>query len=200
MLLLIAQKAVYGQRHRLQAPSIFEPIIGLDSAQIKKGQQLHQAQTKQFADFLLDYIEHGKEQKSISFTFSVYEELYKDETYTYIARICKRGTVLAFIKVSNRTLDQIDWKKIDGNVIRQSFEEQIIPKADKEKVKRRQFHCGGEVDHSVFSYQYLAATQEVAITYHWKLTCDFMYNLINKTYVAHYDLKTHQLTNKGRKK
>ncbi|MBK7885355.1 MAG: hypothetical protein IPJ81_17405 [Chitinophagaceae bacterium] len=107
--------------------------------------------------------------------------------FTYFGRIYSYGLV-DFIKVQNRELPSIDFIELDGQKLREQFISEIIPEADESRVKRKRKNCTSATYSRDFEYKYIKDSDEVEIRCHWKVKCDFVTKIINKEYVARYDI------------
>jgi hypothetical protein len=114
-------------------------------------------------------------------------ELYADSQFIYFGHYA-RYTILRFLKVDKQELAGVNYNDINGTVIRDRFIKEIVPEEDKARVAKKEKSCTMGYYSTEFSYKYLPATREVEISYHWKINCEFLYKIINKTYTARYSL------------
>jgi hypothetical protein len=92
------------------------------------------------------------------------------------------------IKVNSLDLNDLPIEDLDGNELRQKFDDIIIPEKDKIEVKRKLKLTSSSSHNSKFTYEYQKDTKDIIIKFHWKITSGF-YSIINKTYVSKYDIK-----------
>lgn len=111
------------------------------------------------------------------------KEFKVDSTYTYFTR--KRSSY----KIKNMLLNKIDYKALEGDLIRNLFYTNVIPPVDREKQK----HCSTASINFDYQNKFLEHDQAIEITCLYKVKCEFVIPIVKKSYVALYDLKTKAL-------
>jgi len=168
----------------------------IKTSEIRSGQHLHLAKLFSATHFMEYYVAYGKIIHERKYRGLIINELYKDADYTYFAReVLNDLGLVNFFKVATRDLSGIDYASLDGNEIRERFIEEMIPQTDKERVKRKEKNCTTARYAPGFDYKYIPGARELVITYKWKISCDHIYRIINKTYTATYSLHTRHFSN-----
>ncbi|PQJ12297.1 hypothetical protein CJD36_000630 [Flavipsychrobacter stenotrophus] len=148
---------------------------------------------QQFVEY---YVRNSKVITEKKYSKWVINEVNRDSTYTYFAReVGGDNGIIDFFKVATIELKYIDYNKIDGNEIRTTFFNEFVPAADKERVAKKEKNCSSSCHSATYSYKYMPLTHELEISYKWKIKCDFLYNIINKTYTAKYNVTTRTFVN-----
>lgn len=164
-------------------------LIGkLDTAEIHKGNHLELAKlysAEQFAEF---WIEHGEELFTKKFGQEKITRLYADSAYTYFA-VLSGAYLLNFFKVASVDISGFHYSEVDGEEIRKRFMAEVIPAVEREKVERKEKNCGMAIYNSEYTYKYLRESHAFAISFKWKINCDF-FNIVNKTYRSNYYVDT----------
>ncbi len=186
LLTLICCQLTIAQSSKKEIINRNRQILALDTLQIKNGKHLDLAETFSVEKFIEYYVENGgKRNKKYGVLRIV--ELYKDSVYTYFGRKSVNN-LFEFFKVLNNDLDGINYVALDGEALRDKFIAEIVPAKDKQHVKEKK--CDTGFHSSIFSYKYLRESKEIAISYKWKISCDFVYKIINKVYKATYSLNS----------
>lgn len=114
-------------------------------------------------------------------------ELFKDNTYTYFGKNNLQGLNICknLYKVQNDAIKRYfpNYQKIDGQMIRQQFWEEVIPQSDEDI--RKNSECNSSSSKPRFNY--VLQDDKIKITLEWKYKCDFK-TLINNTYAGYYDM------------
>jgi hypothetical protein len=162
--------------------------VSISPAIVKTGQLLELALPYTLEQFINFYVEFGKQHTDKKYGTLYINQVYKDEQFTYFIR----GTdhfALSFIKVQNSELAKTDYTVLDGDSIRKKFIDEIVPEKDKQK---------GNIDNkcmtayisATFHYQFIESNNQIEIQYKWKVKCEMVSTLINKTYAARYNIST----------
>ena len=175
------------QTSKKDASRYYKTITKLDTLAIQNGEHLEHAKTFSLGEFIEYYVENGKDVQTKKFGRLSMAELYKDSLFTYFGRKNYYG-LIDFFKVSNTALTGIDYARLDGNVLRRKFIDSIVPQADKQKEKEAQNSCSTGNYAAEFKYKYYGDKKELEVTYKWKIGCDFVKKILNKTYTARYSL------------
>lgn len=138
------------------------------------------------------YIENGKEKFSKKYGREYIDSLYSDSVFTYSIHRTQTYTI-DFLKVRLTDINKINLSGIDGNLIRQKFIDEIVPKTDKDRVEKKSKSCSMGSEYGNFEYYYDKKSRLIEVKYKWKITCDFI-RVINKNYKSYYnhDKKTFQ--------
>jgi len=114
-------------------------------------------------------------------------ELYKDSDYTYFGEnkltFLNIEPLLYKIDSDSLNLKFGDYKKIDGQLIRQEFWEKAIPSTDKDIWLHSQ--CSSSSSNPKYSYN--LQDSRIIITLDWKIKCDGR-KLLEKTYNGYFDM------------
>lgn len=166
-----------------QSKKSYTPIL---PENVRNGKQLERARAFTFKQFIEFYLEFGliRPSKEHGGSISI-RELYSDTAATYFAY----GTdkyVDRLIKVRTADLSKVDYATMDGSEIEKRFRNEVVPEKDKKRVKNAT--CSTGFSSFEFDFEYVESENKVRITYKWKETCDFFVKLVNKTYIADYDL------------
>lgn len=185
-ILTIITLCAFGQIAKRETINRYQQITSLSFDDLKSQQYAALAKELSIEDFMVYYMEHGKEKVSKKYGTEQMDSLYSDLAFTYYIRRTPSYPI-DFIKVRTIDISNINMAGIDGNRIRQKFIDEIIPEEDKERVERKGKHCGIGVDHYDFKYTYDRHSRLLAIEHKWKITCDF-FRVINKVYTSRYDI------------
>lgn len=189
LLTILVNSNLFAQTTKKEATNYYRKISRLDTSEIMQGRHLELATEFSIKKFISYYIHNGKTQDTKKSGMLTILPLYSDSNYTYFVRKTTYY-IEDFIKVNTNELRAIDYEKLDGVMLRKKFIEEIIPEADKLGVARREKGCTTLYENPEFNYDYLRDSQEILITYKWKITCDFFFNVINKTYTTRLDIET----------
>lgn len=176
----------FGQSTKRETIDRHQQITSLSVDDIKSQQYAALAKELSIEDFMVYYIEYGKEKVSKKYGTEQIDSLYSDPEFTYYIHRTQ-SYPLDFIKIKTKDISNINISGIDGHLIRQKFIDEIIPEADKERVARKSKHCSMGTDHYDFTYTYDKHTRLLGMEHKWKITCDFS-RVINKVYTSHYDI------------
>jgi|GEM_PF-2809641 len=188
ILFLLNFNTVNGQSSKKDAVSFYSKLNEIKVADVKKGKHLEVANELSADRFVQYYLETGKKVQSKKYgDYILFEELYKDSLFTYFGRTYTYG-LIDFIKVPNQELPSVGFIKLDGQELRKLFINEVIPQEDKNRVTRKDKNCTSGFYSKDFIYSYIKGTDEVEIICHWKIKCDFLYNIINKKYVVRYNI------------
>ncbi len=192
--LLLLTNHTQAQSSKKAAIDQHEQISQLKHADIANGKYLnlaHPFTRKQFVEY---YIANTNEIDNKKYSKLVISEVYKDSGFTYFVREVKnRNDVTDFFKVAAKDLQGIRYEQMNGNAIRDSFFKTIVPAADKAMAERKSKNCTTTYFNSDYTYLYIPETDQVEISFKWKISCDFISRIIRKTYTARYDLATLRL-------
>ena len=151
---------------------------------VKEGEHLNQAVEISVDNFFQIWMSNRYPQK-IDLNC---HELYKDDTYTYFGESTLKGLNIRqnLYKVQNDSLNQYfpNYRNIDGQMIRQEFWEEVIPKNDKDI--RKNADCNSSSSNPRFTYK--LENDKIKIILDWRYKCDFK-TLIDKTYFGYYDME-----------
>lgn len=161
----------------------------LQAEAVRQGQYLDRADRVPVEKFMEYYLEVGPQHYSKQYGQEYMNELYVDSQYIYFGHYAG-PMMIKFVKVSREELAGINYNAIDGRVIRERFIKEIVPQADKDRVEKKDKACTMGYYFTEFSYKYLPATKEVEVSYRWKINCEFLYKIINKTYTSRYSFDT----------
>lgn len=164
-------------------------------AAISKGEHLDLAKElslKQFVEYRLKY-DALYDAKKFGIQKTVI--LYKDTAYTYFGRQHEYG-LNKFFKVKSAEVDGLNYNKIDRSSLKEIFFEEIVPLSDKALVEtaKKNSHRPGENVFTNKEAHYLPETGEIQLSYKWKAAYG-VFNTINKTYTAKYNLRTEKMVN-----
>lgn len=160
----------------------------ISPVKVKAGQQLELSQTYTLQQFINYYVEFGKQHTDKKYGTLYIREVYKDDNFSYFIRGTDDFT-LAFIKVKNSELIKTDYTVLDGDSIRKKFIAEIVPEKDKQKGNTDN-KCLTAYVSAAFHYAYNESTNQLEVKYHWKVKCEMVSTLINKTYTARYNIST----------
>lgn len=180
----------YCQNSKKATNDYYKELHKIDINEIKNGKHLELAKLFTIETFVSYYLAHGKVRDTKKNRIQTITQLYSDSEFTYFGKTYS-FELLDFFKVVSNDLSKMD--RLDGNKIRKEFIEQIVPTADKEKVKRKEKGCIFIFENPKFTYQYHKSSNTIQITYKWKISCDFL-KIINKTYTAKLNLTNYTLT------
>ncbi len=153
---------------------------------IRQGQLLHKAKLTSVGGFFAYYLEKGHKTFSKEHGREQMSELYIDSQFIYFGHFTD-SYMIRFMKVAREDLAGLNYNEIDGDSIRARFLAEVVPEKDKQHVAKKDQHCTAGYIGTRFKYNYLPDTREVDISYTWKVGCDFLYKIINKTYTARYN-------------
>lgn len=159
----------------------------IDFKEIKQGNLLDKANEIELGYFLIVWIENTRQPK-VDFNLN---ELYKDSTFTYFGK--QTFKYQNFYKIRNDYLIKVDYKSINGNSIRMKFIDEVIPQEDKKKVSSKSKNCTGTFISYDFNYRFIENDDQIEVLCHWKVKCEFLFNLINKEYRANYNITKSKL-------
>lgn len=175
-----------GQHSKKESINRNQNISSLTIDQISTQSYSDLARELSLEDFLVFYIENGKEKLSKKYGRETIDSVYRDSTHTYFVRQAN-SYPFDLIKVLSKDINDIDIAGIDGNLLRKRFLEEIVPGEDKQRVKRKSQLCSSGTENAEFDYLYDRNKRVVEIKYKWKVTCDF-FKVINKTYTSKYNI------------
>ncbi len=184
--LLISQtKIVFSQNSKKETINRYQLINNLSYDEIKTKNYSHLAEERSIENFLIFYIINGKEIPSKKYDTEYIDSVYSDTNYIYFLH--STNYPLNLIKVNRTAFQNINFSEIDGNQIRQKFIDEIIPNADKEKVKAKKSKYAflSVSEHSYFKYQ--SKNKVIEITYKWHEKNDY-FTIIKKEYKANYNI------------
>lgn len=161
----------------------------LDITEVTLGKYLDKAREFSIEDFVIYYVEKGDTSYSKKYGTEIIAPVYKDAVFTYFGRK-HNSSLLDFFKVKTSDLERMNLGNIDGAEIRKNFIEKIVPESDKQKVAKNEKMCSMGNYTGVYTYNYKKETKEILIKYKWRISCEFLFNIINKTYVALYNIET----------
>ncbi len=177
----------FGQSTKRETIDFYKAIHNLDTNDVKRGKNLELARHFPIEKFVAYYLENGKIEYNKKYGLLLISEFFVDTQFCYFGRTNSFGFI-DFFKVNKADLTDINLQNLNGDVIRDKFITQIVPSKDKEKVKRKEKQCTSQYINPQFTYNYKEKTKEVEIIYKWKISCDFIYKIINKTYTANYNI------------
>lgn len=152
--------------------------------QVKIGKELDKVSKISLDDFFQIWIEN----KSKSELGESYQELFKDEFFTYFGEkeLKSLNNKPRLFKIENNILSQNfkNYKKINEELIRQEFWNKIIPKIDLETEKEA--NCLSSS--SILGHSYKLINNKIQVTLKWEYKCNEK-KLIDKTYIGNYDLE-----------
>ncbi|HRP91205.1 MAG TPA: hypothetical protein PKX92_14350 [Edaphocola sp.] len=190
--LLLNFQVVRGQSSKKNAISFYSKLKDINVSDIKNGEHLEIAKEMPVDRFVQYFLQEGKKIPSKKYgDYLLFEKLFKDSLFTYFGRTYTCG-LIDFIKVSNREMPSVGFLKLDGLELRENFVNNIIPEEDKNRVTRKERHCTSTFYSRNFKYKYIKETDEVEILCHWKIKCEFLFNIINKKYVSRYSIESKQ--------
>lgn len=161
----------------------------LDTNEIRAGKHLDLTREFTIEQFVAYYVEHGKTRENKKYGIEIIETLYTDTVFRYFGLKHSHG-LIDYFKVNLSDLKPVYLENIDGLEIRKNFIEQVVPEADKNKVEKNAKNCSMTYYVPEFKYDYKKETNGIVITYKWRISCEFLFNIINKTYSALYDIET----------
>jgi hypothetical protein len=198
LLLFLHSSVSLSQNSKKEVSNYYKQLRKIDTFEVMQGKHLELAKLFTIEVFISYYLQHGKEIDTKKYGTHYFTQLYKDPNFTYFGEIYPYG-LLDFFKVATTDLANINLDQLNGNEIRARFMEEIVPKNDKEKVKRRKKQCSYQfTDNPQFSYQYKKTEDCILITLNWNITCDFFFKTLNKKYMASLDLNSNQLKNQSK--
>lgn len=181
--------ALFAQNSKKESLIQYRQMTATDIAEFKQGEHLEWAKTFTLEKFMEYYIEKGQKFFDKKYGSQSIEELYRDSSYIYFGHLSGEG-LLYLIKVARQDLDGINFQELDGNEIRKKFIEEVVPNEDKERVKSKDNCSMGSYLTDFTYFKYYSETKEIEIGYKWKINCEFLYKIINKTYIARYNIDT----------
>ena len=114
-------------------------------------------------------------------------ELYKDKKFTYFGKNTHKALSLKphLFKVNSDSLKLKlrNYTSIDGQIIRQEFWEQIVPKLDVDI--RKNSECSSSTSRPTYTYKLI--DHKIKIGLHWIVKCDGR-KILEKDYHGYYDL------------
>ena len=155
---------------------------------VKAGQQLELAKPFTLQQFISFYVEFGKQHTDKKYGTTYITEAYKDDQFTYFLRGANNYAI-SFIKVHNAELAKTNYTLIEGDSIRNKFISEIVPEKDKQKGNTDD-KCMMTYESGTFSYRFIETSNQLEVKYHWKVKCELVSTLINKTYTARYNIST----------
>lgn len=155
---------------------------------VKAGQQLELAKPFTLQQFISYYTEFTRQHTDLKYGTTFITEAYKDEQFTYFLR-GGENYAISFFKVYNTELAKTNYTLLEGDSIRKKFIKEIVPEKDKLKGKRVD-NCWMSYESGTFSYLFIEATNQLEVKYHWKIKCELLGTIINKTYTARYNIST----------
>lgn len=155
---------------------------------VKAGQQLELAKSYTLQQFISFYIEFGKQHTDKKYGTTYITVAYKNDQFTYFLRGAN-NYVVNFIKVSNTELAKTNYTLLEGDSIRKKFIAEIVPEKDKQKGNTFD-KCMMAYESGTFSYLFIEAANQLEVKYRWKVKCELVSTLINKTYTARYNIST----------
>ena len=176
-----------GQNTKKEKTNYYESIQKLDSNEVKNGENIEKAIHFPIEKFIAYYIENGVIEETKKYGVISIREFYIDTQFIYFGRTYING-FLDFFKVYKSDLSNINLLNLNGDTIRKKFIDQIVPNEDKVMVNQKKKQCSSQNINSKFTYNYKKQTNEVEIIYNWKISCDLIYKIINKTYYANYNI------------
>ncbi|WP_142683292.1 hypothetical protein [Chitinophaga polysaccharea] len=161
-----------------------------------KGQ--HTALAREFAiDQFIDYYLRKDEGSSRKMSIApVVQELYRDSVYTYFG-LYRWSRLLDFLKVKNTDLAEVNYTKLDVLHIRKTFIDRVIPEADKKEVLKKEKDFHAFTARYEFAYRYIRETREIETICRWKERNGLLLRVIDKTYVANYNIDTKEFSKKS---
>lgn len=163
--------------------------VKISPEKVKAGQQLELAKPFTLQQFISYYVEFGRRQTDLKYGTTYITEACKDDQFTYFIR-GKENYAISFFKVSNTELAKTNYTLLEGDSIRKNFIAQIVPEKDKLKGKKVD-NCLMSSESGTFSYLFIEATNQLEVKYHWKIKCELLGTIINKTYIARYNIISH---------
>jgi hypothetical protein len=155
---------------------------------VKAGQQLELAKPFTLQQFISYYTEFGRRHTDLKYGTTYITEAYKDDQFTYFLR-GRENYAISFFKVSNTELAKTNYTLLEGDSIRNKFIAEIVPEKDKQKGNTDD-KCMMAYESGTFSYLFIEASNQLEVKYHWKVKCELVSTLINKTYLARYYIST----------
>jgi hypothetical protein len=165
----------------------------LDTNEIRTGKHLDLAREFTIEQFVAYYVDHGKVRENKKYGIEIIEPLYTDAVSRYFGLKHSHG-LIDFFKIKLSDLKSVNLANIDGMEIRKNFIEQVVQEADKNKVAKNEKNCSMTHYIPEFIYDYKKETNAILVTYKWRISCEFLFNIINKTYVALYNIETKTFT------
>ncbi len=111
-------------------------------------------------------------------------EMQKDSVYTYFKKETLKSPL--YFKVPNDELATVDYKSVDGQLIFERFENEIVPQADRDLVKSYT-HMSFDNSRRRFDWHYNRPNKEMIIDCYWKEPGVFK-KVIDKKYTAVYSI------------
>jgi hypothetical protein len=155
---------------------------------VKAGQQLELAKPFTLQQFISYYTEFGRRHTDLKYGTTYITEAYKDDQFTYFLR-GRENYAISFFKVSNTELAKTNYTLLEGDSIRNKFIAEIVPEKDKQKGNTDD-KCMMAYESGTFSYLFIEASNQLEVKYHWKVKCELVSTLINKTYIARYNINS----------
>ena len=148
-------------------------------SQVESGNQLEQVPEIQLDTFLTIWMHKTEDEKGVSV-----RQLYKDSTYTYF---WARGE--KYFKVGDNNLSKLDYQSINGDLILNAFYNEVIPAEHKGKERQ----CSTALVDFDWAFGFIESENSIIIKCHYKVKCEFLIGVINKDYVAKYDLGSKEI-------
>lgn len=120
-------------------------------------------------------------------------EMQKDSVYTYFKKETLKTPL--YYKVRNDELATVDYKSVEGQLIFEKFEKEIIPHADKDLVKSYT-HTSFNNSNRRYDWHYNRQNKEMIIECYWKEHWGFK-KIIDKKYIAVYSIDKKDLSKKS---
>jgi hypothetical protein len=188
--LWLNSQVAQGQHSKKEVIKYPRLTLRLDTAKIKKGEQLEYANRYSVKKFIEYQIEYGERLEDKKWGTMRIEQLYKDSINTYFGRNSDLG-LMTFFWVKNDELEELHYRELDVVALREKFFEEIVPESDKESVKKKARNYVPGVRSWDFKYNYHPDSRLLEMTYRWKVE-GRLTAAINKTYKANYDLHARQ--------
>ena len=186
IVLAITTANSFGQNSKKETTSRYKQITSLSLDQIKSKKYSKLARELTIENFMIYYIENGKETFSKEYGTKYIDSLYNDSVFTYYVHRTQTNAI-DFLKVRLNDIGNINISDVDGNLIRKYFIDEIVPKRDKDRVEKKSKNCGMGSEYGNFDYYYDKKSRLIEVKYKWKITCDFI-RVINKNYKSYYNL------------
>lgn len=186
LVLTITTTNSIGQNSKKETIGRYKQLTSLTVEQIKSQKYSELARELTIENFIVYYIENGKEKFSKKYGNEYIDSLFNDSVYTYYIHRTKTNAI-EFFKIRLTDISNINISEIDGNLIRQKFTDEIVSKKDKDRVDKRSKDCGMGSYFADFEYYHDKKSRLLEMKYKWKITCDFV-RVINKNYKSYYNI------------
>lgn len=144
---------------------------------VEKGTRLDEVHEIDLAAFLSKWITKRTDERGVS----IYE-IYSNSAFVFFSF---RGD--SIYKIKQDLLSTLDYKAIDGPVIRNQFFDEMVPESDR-------INCEGSGSYNPkFTYSVDLEKKEITIILHNVIRCEFIKKL-DKTYKAVYSYETKKMT------